>query len=157
MLSLVIPLSSTSGSAFWALPSSRIHAQSPVVSDSATPWTVARQALLSMGFSQARILEWVAVPSTRGSSQPRDRIHIASPALQVDPLILSHQVSTPTFSGVPNPYRTCMDCNVFWEIRTHNGYFFFLKLNPERVSACHVDSSIHSHVLPSCSHLYRYT
>ena len=26
----------------------------------ATPWTVAHQAPLSMGFSQARILEWVA-------------------------------------------------------------------------------------------------
>ena len=38
----------------------------------ATPWTVARQAPLSMGILQARILEWVAVPSSRGSSQPRD-------------------------------------------------------------------------------------
>ena len=26
-----------------------------------TPWTVACQAPLSMGFSQARILEWVAI------------------------------------------------------------------------------------------------
>ena len=38
----------------------------------ATPWTVARQALLSMGILQARILEWVAMPSSRGSSQPWD-------------------------------------------------------------------------------------
>ena len=38
----------------------------------ATPWTVARQAPLSMGILQARILEWVAMPSFRGSSQPRD-------------------------------------------------------------------------------------
>ena len=36
----------------------------------ATPWTVARQAPLSMGFSSP--LEWVAVPSSRGSSQSRD-------------------------------------------------------------------------------------
>ena len=27
--------------------------------------------------SQARMLEWVAIPSSRGSSQPRDRIHIS--------------------------------------------------------------------------------
>ena len=27
----------------------------------ATPWTVAHQASLSMGFFQARILEWVAI------------------------------------------------------------------------------------------------
>ena len=38
----------------------------------ATPWTVARQAPLSMGILQARILEWVAIPFSRGSSQPRD-------------------------------------------------------------------------------------
>ena len=36
------------------------------------PWTVARQAALSMGILQARILEWVVVPSSRGSSQTRD-------------------------------------------------------------------------------------
>ena len=46
----------------------------------ATPWTVAPQAPLSMGILQARILEWVATPSSRGSSQPR------SPASQVDSL-----------------------------------------------------------------------
>ena len=35
-----------------------------------TPWTVAHQALLSVGILQARILEleWVAMPSSRGSS-----------------------------------------------------------------------------------------
>ena len=39
------------------------------------PWTIARQAPLSMGILQARILEWVAMPSCRGSSQPRDGTH----------------------------------------------------------------------------------
>ena len=34
----------------------------------ATLWTAARQAPLSMGTLQARILEWVAMPSSRGSS-----------------------------------------------------------------------------------------
>ena len=34
--------------------------------------TVARQAPLSMGFFQARMLEWVAISFSRGSSQPRD-------------------------------------------------------------------------------------
>ena len=38
----------------------------------AIPWTVAHQAPLSMEFSKARILEWVAIPFPRGSSQPRD-------------------------------------------------------------------------------------
>jgi len=41
------------------------------------PWTVACQAPLSMGILQARILEWVAMPSSWGSSQPRDRIQVS--------------------------------------------------------------------------------
>ena len=38
-----------------------------------TPWTVAHQAPLSMGILQARILEWVAFSSSRGSPQPRNQ------------------------------------------------------------------------------------
>ena len=38
----------------------------------ATLWTVALQASLSMRILQARILEWVAMPSSRGPLQPRD-------------------------------------------------------------------------------------
>ena len=41
------------------------------------PWTVALQAPLSMGTLQARILEWVAMPSSRGSSQPRDQTQVS--------------------------------------------------------------------------------
>ena len=37
-----------------------------------TVWTVASQPLLSMGILQARILERVAMPSSRGSSELRD-------------------------------------------------------------------------------------
>ena len=37
-----------------------------------TSWTVACQAPLSMGTLQARILEWIAVPSSRGSSPASD-------------------------------------------------------------------------------------
>ena len=44
---------------------------------SATPWTVARQAPLPMGILQAKIKEWVAMPSSKGSSQPRDQTHVS--------------------------------------------------------------------------------
>ena len=37
-----------------------------------TPWTVVRQAAVS-GVSQARILEWVAITFSRGSSQLREQ------------------------------------------------------------------------------------
>ena len=43
----------------------------------ATAWTVACQAPLSMGIFQARIQEWVAMPSSRGSSQPRDSTQVS--------------------------------------------------------------------------------
>ena len=53
----------------------RLIAQSyPTLCD---PWTVAHQAPLSMGIPQARILEWVAMPSSRGSSQPRSRTRVS--------------------------------------------------------------------------------
>ena len=41
--------------------------------------TVAHQAPLSMGFpiSQARMLEWVPISSSRGSSRSRDQTHIS--------------------------------------------------------------------------------
>ena len=42
-----------------------------------TLWTVACQAPLSMKILQARILDWVAVPSSSGSSPPRDQTHVS--------------------------------------------------------------------------------
>ena len=48
-----------------------------VVSDSATPWMITCQAPLSMGFLQARILEWVAIATFRGSSRLKDRTSVS--------------------------------------------------------------------------------
>ena len=42
----------------------------------ATPWTVAHRGSSVHGILQARILEWVAIPFSRRSSQPRDRTQI---------------------------------------------------------------------------------
>ena len=62
-----------------------------VVSDSVTPWTVARQAPPSVGFSRQE--QWSGlpcpppVPSSRASSGPRDLIQVS--ALQTDCLPLS--------------------------------------------------------------------
>ena len=63
----------------------------------ATPWTVAHQAPLSMGILQAWILEWVALCSSRGSSQPR--IVPRSPVLQADSL-LSEPPGKPMHTGM---------------------------------------------------------
>ena len=57
----------------------------------ATLWTIARQAPLSIGFS--RILEWVAMPSSRGSSRPRDQTCISCTA---DGLFLAEPLGKPS-------------------------------------------------------------
>ena len=44
-----------------------------------TLWTVALQAPLSLRILQARILEWVAMSSSRGSSRPKDRTQVSCP------------------------------------------------------------------------------
>ena len=43
-------------------------------------WTIACQVPLSMGILQAKILEWVARPSSRGLSQPRDQTQVSHTA-----------------------------------------------------------------------------
>ena len=58
------------------------HAARAVLSRSvvwlfAAPWTLAHQAPLAMGVLQARILQWVAMPSCRGSSKPRDGTQVS--------------------------------------------------------------------------------
>ena len=54
----------------------------------ATPWTIVCQAPLLMGIFQAKLLEWIAMPSSRGSSQARDWTqvsHIAVDSLPFEP------------------------------------------------------------------------
>ena len=53
----------------------------------ATPWTVAHQAPLPMGILQATILEWIAMPSSRGSSQARDQSQVSQSQWDVDSLL----------------------------------------------------------------------
>ena len=53
-----------------------------------TPWTAARQAPLSMGFSRQEYWSGLPFPSLRDLSNPR--IESESPALQADSPLLSH-------------------------------------------------------------------
>ena len=73
------------------------------------PWTVTSQASLSMGIFQARILEWMAMPSFRGSSQPRDGTwvsHIAIGLLYCRQILyhLSYQQSPRILDWVACPF-----------------------------------------------------
>ena len=77
---------------------------------SATPWTVARQAPMSVEVLQARILEWVALTFSRASSQtqgpnpglPHCRQIIYQPNHQGSPRI-REQVACPISRGSSRP------------------------------------------------------
>ena len=59
-----------------------VHAKSlQLCSNSVTPWTL--PDCCAQEIFQTRILEWVVMPSSRGSSQPRDQTQ--SPTLQFGP------------------------------------------------------------------------
>ena len=62
-----------------------------VISDFATPWTVALQALLSMEYSRQEY--WTGLPFTPPGDLPDPGIKPESPALQVDSLPLSDEGS----------------------------------------------------------------
>ena len=53
-----------------------------------TPWTAARQAPLSMGFSRQEY--WSRLPFPSSGDLPNPGIEPMSPALQVDSLLMSH-------------------------------------------------------------------
>ena len=61
-----------------------------VVSDSAAPWTAARQAPLCMGFSRQEYWSGLPLPSPGGLPDPGiEPASLASPALQADSLPLA--------------------------------------------------------------------
>ena len=68
-----------------------------VMSDSCDPMDYSPPGSFVHGILQARILEWVAVPSSR--DLPNPRIELRSPALQVDSLP-SEPLGKPKNAGV---------------------------------------------------------
>ena len=75
-------------------------------------WTVPHQALLSQEVLQARTLEWVAMPSSRGPSQPRG-LNPGLPHFRQILYQLSHQGSPRILEWVayPFPRRTSQTRN----------------------------------------------
>ena len=72
-----------------------------VVSDSATPWTVAHQAPLSMGFSRQEY--WSGWPCPPPGDLPDPGMEPRSPALQADSLPFEPQEKSPTLA-LTQPY-----------------------------------------------------
>ena len=71
----------------------------------ATPWTVPRPGSSVHGFSQARILDWVASSFSKGSFRPRDRTHVS--CMQADSLLIEP-------SGKPYPERIPKSISLFY-------------------------------------------
>ena len=89
---------------------------------------VPRQAPLSMGILQVRILEWVATPSSRGSSWPQrsnPEMECRSCAVQADALHLSHHrgaLKSVNLAKVLKPVRTllCVSSCVPSQVPVHS-------------------------------------
>ena len=59
---------------FWCMRARRVSQSCPTLCN---PMDCSPPGSSAHGISKARILEWVAMPSSRGSSQSRDRTHIS--------------------------------------------------------------------------------
>ena len=122
----------------------------------ATLWTIARQAPLSMGILQARILEWVAMPSSRGSSQPRDWTHISYVSC-IDSLILYHWATRHNVSLkrrhllkiLPTGLKVCRHSHLSRPTSHH-----LLQLCPHHLSTLHFCSIPASLLLHRCAWLF---
>ena len=106
---------------------------SSVMSDFVTPWTVAHQAPLSMGILQARILEWVSMPSSRGSTQPRDWAQVScstggffTAELPGKPRVLPASMQTATISWSQRPSEWL---NNNWVILLYDSFKIYLLIN----------------------------
>ena len=78
-------------------------------------WTVARQAPLSMGILQARILEWVAMPFPSPEHLPNPGIESTSSVLQADSLPTELQVKCQK-----NIYFCFIDCTKAFDYVDHS-------------------------------------
>ena len=82
-----------------------------------TLWTIACQVLLSM----ARKLEWVAMPSSRGSSQPRDQTCVPY-VFCIGRRVLYHQHHLGSPESLVGPIRndSSFPAPSFWDTRYHS-------------------------------------
>ena len=84
-----------------------VHAQLPShVWLFCNPWTVPHQALLSM-ISQARILEWVVISSSRGPSQPRDWTHVSCTGRRILYHWATREARDTSRSQISLPHHCC--------------------------------------------------
>ena len=74
------------------------------------PWTIVHQAPLSVGILQARIMEWVAMPSSRRSFPPRDWTCVSLVSCTGRRVLYHsrHLWSLRASLWTPDPYISCL-------------------------------------------------
>ena len=109
---------SHSGTIWWDLHGICV----PCVRLIVTLWTVAHQAPLCMGILQARILQWVAIPFSRGSFWPREGTRISS--VSWSPALASGSFTTRVTWEAPTGCKSELKPHVCWGIcpRVFVGY-----------------------------------
>ena len=116
-----------------------------VVSNSGSPWTIACQAPLSMEILQARTLNWVAYPFSRGASWPRNWIRVSymegrlftSWATREDPGFPLVLVKNQTLSSIVQHLHPTMESS----LRTHSHWSLL---------GIHLHADTHTHA-PHCT------
>ena len=88
-----------------------------VVSDAAIPWIVAHQAPLSMGILRARILEWVATPSSRESFKHRDQTQVSH--------IAGGFFTIWAIREAPDNHSKFTEWSELWVVNKEETFFFF--------------------------------
>ena len=68
------------------------------------------------GIFQVRVLEWVAMPSSRESSWPRDRTHVSCSSCITGGFFTSEQLGKPHFRNLFNQwtYSVSITCKTSW-------------------------------------------
>ena len=105
----------------------RVCSVTSALLDSVTPWTVAHQFPLSMGFSQQE--NWSGLPCPPPEDLPDPEIKPVSPALQADSLLLSNGGSPSKHyiyskkknykSGIP---MLCRYCRLAYSVNTETNF-----------------------------------
>ena len=83
----------------------------------ATLWTIAHKDPLSIGYSRHEYWSWAAMPSTRGSSQPRDRtwvFYVSCIGKQI--LYHQHHLRSPNFLLYPRHFAYYAISTLAWRI-----------------------------------------
>ena len=113
----------TQPQASWSLMKCETHSIFSPIGLFATPWTIASQAPLSMGILQARILEWVARPSSilqpkNWQCSPLWHLPAASPSANQNCTQADHRPCNSLHHTQPNTHLAFKNAlpKPFWEL-----------------------------------------